>query len=145
MMGSCASIRVAYANAAAAELFGCSRAQLEDSPLAPLLGLDADEVEAWLLERAGQAYEERLHRSSGEVFAARVGVATLDRGAERFGLSVQDVSEERAVAKALEEELVALEVSRLVALESKQELIDALSLPMLRVWEGVIAIPLIEV
>ena len=134
---------VVYANAAASRLFDCSREQLEGSSVASLLGLEPEALAEWLRRRAGQAYEEPLLRSTGEGFAARVGVVELDRDRQRYGLSIQDVSEARAIADALEEELVALEYRRAAALESKQALIDALSLPMLRIWEGVIAIPLI--
>lgn len=134
---------VVYANVAATKLFDCSREELEGSSVAPLLALEPDELEAWLRRRIGEAYEEPLRRSTGEGFAARVGVVELDRERRRFGLSIQDVSEARAIADALEAELVALEYRRAAALESKQALIDALSLPMLRIWEGVIAIPLI--
>ncbi|MGB1015867.1 MAG: PAS domain-containing protein, partial [Nannocystaceae bacterium] len=113
--------KIVYANEAARAIFGLPSEAVDGTLVAPLLGLGhASDVDGWLGERAGQPYEERLYRDSGEPFAARVGSVVLDAVEQRFGLSIQDMSEARAVADALEKELVALEASRMALIESKQ-------------------------
>lgn len=135
---------IVYANHSAAQLLGSSAASLMGAAAASLFSLaDGETVSAWLIERNGETCEELVHRRDGDSFPARVGIAALDSERTRFAVSIQDITEARKLAATLDQELVAFERRRAELLATKQETIRALSMPVLQVWEGVLAIPLV--
>jgi PAS domain S-box-containing protein len=135
---------IEYANASAASLLASTRSELVGSDVSSLLPLDDHEsVQVWLSARAGDVYEETLRRRDGEQLPARLGITALDDAKTAFAMSIQDVHEARALAQTLEDEIVVFDARRVALLDTQQAMIRALSLPVLRVWEGVICVPLL--
>lgn len=135
---------IEYANQSAASLLASTRDELVGSDVTSLLPLDDGEpAQAWLVARAGEIYEETLRRRDGGPLPARLGIAALDDGKTAFAMSIQDAREARALAQTLEDEIVVFEARRMALLDTQQAMIRALSLPVLRVWDGVIAVPLL--
>lgn len=135
---------IEYANESAASLLASTRSELVGSDVSALLPLDERQsAQAWLAARVGEIYEETLRRRDGEQLPARLGIAALDDAKTVFAMSIQDVQEARALAQALEDEIVVFEARRTALVEAQQAMIRALSLPVLRVWDGVIAVPLL--
>jgi anti-anti-sigma regulatory factor/PAS domain-containing protein len=135
---------VAYANSSATKLFAATHTQLHGHLAASLLGLDdGADATTWLAERDGEIVEADVRRTDGQLFPARIGVTALDSVRRRFALSVQDLSDVRAAAQLLEQELVAFEARRAALIDAQRDMIRALSLPLLRVWQGVLAVPLL--
>lgn len=146
--------RVRYANTTAEALFGAAPGELEGAQAGTLVAelealagaAELDELaSAWLSERVDEEGEDDLVRLDGERFPARLCVTVLDEeaAAPHFAVTVQDVSERRALAAAMDAELVAFEERRLAALAANAEVIRELSLPVMSVWEGVLSVPLI--
>jgi PAS domain S-box-containing protein len=93
-----------------------------------------------LLSQPGKTsqFEYRVHTKSGEERIWRAAaLATFDDHGHprRAAGSVRDVTEERRAQRALEE--------RLALIEEQRSLIAQLSTPILRIWDGVIALPII--
>jgi PAS domain S-box-containing protein len=135
---------IEYANQSAASLLASTRGELVGSDVSSLLPLgDRQSAQAWLAARAGEVYEETLRRRDGEQLPARLGITALDDAKTAFAMSIQDIHEARALAQALEDEIVVFEARRTALLDAQQTMIRALSLPVLRVWDGVISVPLL--
>jgi PAS domain S-box-containing protein len=135
---------IEYANDSAARLLASPRDELIGADVSRWLPLvDGESAQTWLAARAGEIYEETLRCGDGDRLPARLGITALDEEKTTFAMSIHDIREARMLAQALESEIVEFENRRLALLDDQQAMIRALSLPVLRIWSGVIAIPLL--